>query len=162
MGKYVFGEEDDELEHVVVRLLSERKQSLAVAEVATGGLVAHRLTTVADFENCFRGALVTAAEQAALAGLDATAGPAPTHDRLAQILAESCRRRFGSDWGLAVGQRSRRHDSESAADAPIVCIALAGRDRVRTAELNIAGDPAIVNSRIAKAALNLLRLELAR
>ncbi len=44
MGDYAFGEEDDELEHVLVRLLRERQETLAVAESATGGLVAHRLT----------------------------------------------------------------------------------------------------------------------
>lgn len=160
MGKYAFGEEDDELEHVAVRLLAGRKETLAIVEVATGGLISHRITTVADFEKCFRGALVTADDRAALAALDSTAGSPASCSRTVAILAEACRRRFDCDWGLAVGERSRQNDSESATDAPIVWIALAGRDGVRTAELNIAGDPAIVSSRVAKSALNMLRLEL--
>ena len=42
----VFGEEDDELQHVVVLTLQERRQTLSSAESGTGGLLAHRLTEV--------------------------------------------------------------------------------------------------------------------
>jgi nicotinamide-nucleotide amidase len=37
LGDLVFGEEDDELEHVVMRLLAARQQTLAIAEWATAG-----------------------------------------------------------------------------------------------------------------------------
>ncbi len=43
LGDLIFGYEDDELQHVVVRLLRERKQTLAVSEWATGGLLSHWL-----------------------------------------------------------------------------------------------------------------------
>ena len=39
LGVLVFGEEEDELEHAVVRLLNEQRQTVAVAEWATDGLV---------------------------------------------------------------------------------------------------------------------------
>lgn len=151
MGEYAFGEEDDELEHVVVRLLCKRGESLALSEAATGGLVAHRLTSVAGHEACFRGAVV---EPRGAAGQIA----AQTVSRS----AEECRTRLRADWGLAVGDCSRLEDRETDAAAPVVHIALAGRDGARAIELNVAGDPAIVNSRVAKSALNLLRLKLLR
>lgn len=43
LGDLIFGYEDDELQHVVVRLLRERKQTLAVSEWATAGLISHWL-----------------------------------------------------------------------------------------------------------------------
>jgi nicotinamide-nucleotide amidase len=164
MGEYAFGEEDEELEHVVVRLLCERKQTLAIAEVATGGLVAQRLTSVTGWAECFRGGLVLSREGGAAArpwispdeldpsGLVSAAG--------GRALAEDCRTRFGADWGLSVGECSRTDDHEEAAEAPVVFIALAGRDGARAIELNVGGDPAIVRSRVAKSVLNLLRLRL--
>ena len=49
MGKSAFGEEDDELQHVVAALLRERQQTLSTAESGTGGLLAHLLTEVDGF-----------------------------------------------------------------------------------------------------------------
>lgn len=43
LGDLVFGEEDEELEHVVVRKLQERRARLATVEIGTGGEIAHAL-----------------------------------------------------------------------------------------------------------------------
>src|SRR5262249_55685812 len=45
-GTPLSGTEDEELEAVVVRLLTQRKETLAVAESCTGGCLANRLTNV--------------------------------------------------------------------------------------------------------------------
>jgi len=151
IGDYAFGENDEELEHVVVRLLCERGESLAISESATGGLLDHRLTSVAGHEACFRGGTIQPRHNDSEASSDA-----------ASASAAECRGRAGADWGLAVGDCSRLEDSETDATPPVVHIALAGRDGTRAVELNVAGDPAIVKSRVAKSALNLLRLKLIR
>lgn len=46
VGSWVYGEDDEDLEGVVVSLLKKCGRRLAVAESCTGGLVAHRLTNV--------------------------------------------------------------------------------------------------------------------
>jgi nicotinamide-nucleotide amidase len=46
LGSRIYGVENDELESVIVRLLTERKETLALAESCTGGLIAHRITKV--------------------------------------------------------------------------------------------------------------------
>src|SRR5262245_59118273 len=43
---FIFSVEDDLLEAVVIRLLTEKKKTVSVAESCTGGLIAHRLTNV--------------------------------------------------------------------------------------------------------------------
>jgi nicotinamide-nucleotide amidase len=159
MGEYAFGEEDEELEHVIVGLLNERGQSLATTEAATGGLVSHRLTNVPGHESCFVGGVVTPVERMGDESVDAAP---PSGESAVREMAESCRERFAADWGLAVGRCSSDNNSESAAEVPIVWLALADRAAVRTIELNVAGDPAILKSRVAKSALNLLRLKLLR
>ena len=50
LGVLVFGEEEDELQHAVVRLLKERRKTVAVAESATDGLLDHWLAD-ADAES---------------------------------------------------------------------------------------------------------------
>ena len=72
MGEQVFGEEDEELEHVVVRMLNDRRITFATAEIGTGGLLARRITEVAGHDGCFRGGLI-----------------APTVAALASVLARS-------------------------------------------------------------------------
>ncbi|MGA3181212.1 MAG: CinA family nicotinamide mononucleotide deamidase-related protein, partial [Verrucomicrobiota bacterium] len=46
LGPLIFGTDDDSLELAVIRLLTERQETLAVAESCTGGFLAHRLTNV--------------------------------------------------------------------------------------------------------------------
>ena len=58
MGTLVFGVEDEELEHALVRLLQQRRATLSTAESGTGGLLAHRLTGVNGFESCYMGGVV--------------------------------------------------------------------------------------------------------
>jgi nicotinamide-nucleotide amidase len=161
MGEYAFGEEDDELEHVVVRMLSERNQTLAIVESATGGLLAHRVTSVAGYGKCFKGALIAVDEAGAKALLRQSDNvPAKTARERAGLFATACRQQFSADWALSIGKCSRNADSEESSDAPIVLLSLAGPDGTSAVELNVAGDPAIVKSRVAKSALNLLRLKL--
>jgi nicotinamide-nucleotide amidase len=164
MGEYAFGEEDEELEHVVVSLLREKKQTLAIAEAATGGLVAQRLTGVSGSAECFSGGLIVSGkgwEAAQTWIMPAAVDPAGLVSAAAvRALAASCRSRFGADWALSIGECSRTDDHEGAAEAPLVFVALAGSDGTRAIELNVAGDPAIVRSRVAKSVLNLLRLHL--
>lgn len=46
LGQDIYGTEDDEIQHSVVRLLRERNLTCAVAESVTGGLISHKLTEV--------------------------------------------------------------------------------------------------------------------
>jgi nicotinamide-nucleotide amidase len=164
MGEYAFGEGDDELEHVVVRLLRERNATVATGEIATGGLLAHRLTSVTGHERCYRGGLVAthsmSMREASAGGTSPAQGDMAMNVDAARTRAEECRRQFDTDWALWVGPLSHNEDREESTSAPVAWIALAGRGGAHAVELNVAGDPAIVKSRVAKSALNSLRLKL--
>lgn len=166
MGEYAYGEEDEELEHVVVRILTAAGRTLATSEAGTGGLVANRLTDVRGHAECYRGGLVVphVLRLAELAGLSGETSRVPNavSREVAQALAVRCREQFGADYGLSVTECSHAEDTETNATSPIIYIALADRSGVDVRELNVAGDPAILKSRVAKSALNLVRLSLLR
>jgi nicotinamide-nucleotide amidase len=166
MGEHVFGEEDEELEDVVVRLLAERDATLATCEGATGGLIASRLTKVLGSARCFCGAEVVSGS-AADARDDQnrpvlTSNSSPPSKGEAREQARSCRERFSSALGLAVSREVTTAVPGSPEPVRVAFIALVGDGVELVREVNLAGDPAIQRSRLAKAGLDLVRRHLPR
>jgi nicotinamide-nucleotide amidase len=177
MGEQVFGEEDEELEHVVVRLLNERRLTFATSEIGTGGLLTRRITEVAGQENCFRGGIVapTAEELATALALSEPSSNSQTatspaadaatksdeHVRIA-ALADGCRERFGADFAIFVGPFPKYDPEDATSVAPGSQVALAGENISRVVDYTFLGDLTLNKSRAAKIALNLLRLHLLR
>jgi nicotinamide-nucleotide amidase len=55
----VFGRGEEQLEAVIGRMLRERKLTLGTAESCTGGLIAHRITTIPGSSDYFMGGVVS-------------------------------------------------------------------------------------------------------
>lgn len=102
----IYGEEDDELESVVVRLLTERKQTLAVAESCTGGCIAHRLTNVPGASAVLLAGWVTYSNEAKQRFLGVRAETLAAHgavsEAVAREMAEGARKATGADFALSV------------------------------------------------------------
>jgi len=172
LGNLVFGEEDDELQHAVVRLLRQKKRTLATVEWGTAGLVADWLGDVGGAQGQYLGALTLFGEAAVSRVLeissDVLARPARQGAELVAAMADECRRRFGSDYALAVGPFPEAQEPKSdtpETDAPEpkpFHLALASADAVVTKAIPFAGHPALLKTLCAKHALNLVRLALLR
>ena len=148
----VFGEEDDELQHAVIRLLAGRGKTLATAECGSSGRLGHWLSELPDAVGLYRGGLVAAA--------DDSAAIVDSGRQLAENGAVGCRRQFDADYGLAIGPIA--HDTSRPDAATKFYFALADADGVRVLSSTTAGHPDILKDRAAKQALNLLRLKLLR
>jgi nicotinamide-nucleotide amidase len=59
LNEYVFSTEDERLEEVLGKLLSQKNITLAIAESCTGGLVAHRITNISGSSNFFERGIVS-------------------------------------------------------------------------------------------------------
>jgi len=153
LGNYVFGEEEDELQDVVLRTLAATGHTLATAEAGTGGLLANWLTADDGRGGGYVGGVVLATETVRAhllpIGESSTGGSDP-----ARKMAEGIRERLGTTWGLAVSEVA----AESEGGPPVAHVAVAGEKGTRTTTLNLLGDPAIGRARLAKTGLNLLRL----
>ncbi|NIP86065.1 MAG: CinA family nicotinamide mononucleotide deamidase-related protein [Planctomycetales bacterium] len=150
LGEMVFGEEDDELQHAVVRLLHQRGKTLATAEAGTAGRLGHWLSELAEAAGVYRGGLVAAAY--------ANEDLVQNGRQLAHGGAEGCRLQFSADYGLAIGPIPQARDGGQQADEYF--IALADGQEVTVHGATNAGHPEIIRDRAAKQALNLLRLHL--
>jgi nicotinamide-nucleotide amidase len=129
IGTIIFGTEDDSIEAVLIRLLSERKKTLALAESCTGGLIAHRLTNVPGASAVLMSGLVAYSNEAKRDLLGVRAESLQQAGAVSQIvareMAEGARRRCKVDYALGV--TGIAGPTGGAADKPVgtVFIALA-------------------------------------
>jgi nicotinamide-nucleotide amidase len=90
----------------VVRLLTARKKTLALAESCTGGNLAHRVTNVPGASEIFLGGVVSYSNAAKQNLLGVRAETLATHGavsaEVAGEMAQGARDRFGADFALAV------------------------------------------------------------
>jgi nicotinamide-nucleotide amidase len=168
LGVLVFGEEDDELEHAVLRLLDERRQTLAVAEWATDGLVSQWLAEASADDQHFRGGVVVrdVATLGSLLGVETSDGDA-ANAKVAEAMARAIRGKTGAEFGLGVAAFPQSGvEVHTATAGPremrertgTLQVALASGENVRVKGFPLASHPAITKTRAAKQALNMLRL----
>src|SRR5687768_4231993 len=88
----------------VAALLKERRETIAVAESSTGGLISAALLAVPGASAYFLGGAViyTRAARTALLGIqdEALAGMRASTEAYATLLARTVRERFATTWGL--------------------------------------------------------------
>lgn len=106
LGSRIFGSDNEELESVIVRLLTERKQTLALAESCTGGGIAHRITNVPGASAVLLAGLVTYSNDAKKKFLGVRSETLEQHgavsEPVAREMAEGARRETGADYAISV------------------------------------------------------------
>jgi len=106
LDPYIYGVEDEELETVIVRALTERKATLALAESCTGGYVANRVTNVPGASAVLLAGLVTYSNAAKEKFLGVQADTLARHGAVskpvAHEMAEGARRQTGADYAISV------------------------------------------------------------
>lgn len=146
LGDLVFGDEEDELQHAVIRLLAKQNLTVAAEDWASKGLVAEWLAAADQESQVYRGTLIT--------------GPNSKFDAhsadSAIEIAERVRRETHADIGIGVAAFPPKLNDPNA----YVNAALAMLDKTQKLRLPCVAHPSIVRSRTAKQALNVLRLAL--
>jgi len=116
----------------IAATLVARKQTIAVAESSTGGLISAALLSVPGASAYFLGGAVVYTRDARRLLMDisdeAMKGIRSASEPYAKLLAETARRRFATDWGLsetgATGPTGNRYGDAAGHS----CMAVAGRE----------------------------------
>jgi nicotinamide-nucleotide amidase len=152
-------------EKIAVRLV-ERRQTIAVAESSTGGLISAALLAVPGASAYFLGSAVVYTRDARRILMDipddAMKGIRSASEPYAKLLASQIRQRFSTDWGLsetgATGPTGNRYGDAAGHS----CMAVAGREpSVMTLETGSADRLANMHV-FASTALDLLLQNLSR
>lgn len=160
----IYGYDDEEIEQVVVRLLTERKKNLALAESCTGGCIANRVTNVPGASSVFLGGVVSYANNVKQKFLGVRAETLRQHgavsEAVAREMAEGAREKFGADFALAVTGIAGPGGGTKDKPVGTVFIALAGAfGTVVERKLNSYEREAF-KQLTAQQALEMLRLQL--
>jgi nicotinamide-nucleotide amidase len=149
---------------MVLTLLAERGQTLAVAESLTGGLVAAELTSVPGASKSFRGSVTAYATtlKRDVLGVDAdllTARGA-VDPQVAAQMAAGVRDVLGADWGVATTGVAGPEPQDGQA-VGTVYVAVAGPAGIgKVAALRLNGDRGEIRTESVRSVLDLLRDEL--
>ena len=105
LGLSIFSTTDETLEEVLVKLLAEHKETIAVAESCTGGLLAHRLTNVPGASEVFVAGYIAYANAVKIDMLNVDRKLIETHgtvsEPVARGMAEGARQCARSTYALA-------------------------------------------------------------
>jgi nicotinamide-nucleotide amidase len=129
-GASCFGADDASLAAVVLALLRQRGQTLAVAESCTGGGLGAALAAVPGASDVFLGGVIAYANAVKQGLLGVPLDLLETHgavsDPVAQAMAEGARRVTGADWALAITGVAGPGGGSDAKPVGLVHLAVAG------------------------------------
>lgn len=161
LGSRIFGSENDDLESVIVRLLTERKQTLVLAESCTGGCIAHRITNVPGASAVLLAGLVTYSNEAKKKFLGIKAETleqqGAVSEPVAREMAEGARKQMGADYAISVTGIAGPGGGTPTKPVGTVFIALAGAFETMAAQHVNSYDRETFKQVTADQALDMLR-----
>ncbi|MCL4503564.1 MAG: competence/damage-inducible protein A [Deltaproteobacteria bacterium] len=160
----LLGPEEVPLEELVGRLLQEKHLTLALAESCTGGLIGHRITSVAGSSDYFLGGVVSYSNEAKVDLLHVAPEVLAEHGAVspetARDMAVGARAAFGADLGLSVTGIAGPTGGSSAKPVGTVYLALATPEEVEVWHYRFHGNREAVKILSAETALDRLRRKL--
>lgn len=152
LGSHLFSEAGESLEQVVARILRARGLDLALGEVASGGLLAARLSQVGA---PLRRALLVPSPPSRGEPAGSTLLPWPADLPSARAAASRWRRETGAALALVVGP------GRGSGQQARVPVALSHAEGTNAQELRLMAGP-LLSTRASQGGLDLIRLGLAR
>jgi nicotinamide-nucleotide amidase len=164
LGPSIFSAAGETLEEVIVKLLAQHNQTLAVAESCTGGLLANRITNVPGASGVFLAGYVCYANQAKIDMLNVDPQliekDGVVSEQVARALAEHARACARADYALATTGVAGPSGGSPEKPVGTVYIALAASDETIAKKLFFPTDRETFKQIATQAALELLRRKL--
>ncbi|AHJ97477.1 competence/damage-inducible protein A [Hymenobacter swuensis] len=163
LGDHIFAVGEINLETAVGTLLAERGLTVGTAESCTGGLLAHRLTSVPGSSRYYQGSIIAYSNEIKMQELGVKPETLAAHGAVSEAavaeMAEGLRRRLGVDVALATSGIAGPDGGTDAKPVGTICIAYADARHTVTRQISFNRGRQLNLEYTTTAALNLLRLE---
>lgn len=160
----VIGFDEESPEIAIANLLVDKKQTLAVAESCTGGLIASSITQNEGVSAFFKGAVVTyhTKSKTDLLGVDKKIidEHSVVSEAVAKAMVLSVKKKFDVDYAIATTGNAGPTKGDSRAEIGTVFIAIASPNNIVVEEFNFGKNRFKVIQRAKNKALQLLRKEI--
>ncbi len=164
LGDLIFTADDETLEEVLVKLLIKKKQTLAIAESCTGGLLANRITNVAGASAVLLAGYVCYANEAKIDVLGIDPKLIEEHgavsEQVARTMADGARKRARSTYALATTGIAGPSGGSSEKPVGTVYVALASDGQTKVRKLFFPSDRETFKQLTAQVAFEMLRRKL--
>ena len=164
INNVVIGFDEVSPELAIANLLIDKKQTLAVAESCTGGLIASSITQNEGVSAFFKGAAVTYHTQSKTDVLNVAKTTIDQYSvvsgMVAKEMAIGVKKKFNSDYAIATTGNAGPTKGDADAEIGTVFIAIATPNKVVVEEFNFGKTRFKVIQRAKNKALQLLRKEL--
>lgn len=161
IGDSIYGEDEDTLETVVSKALSERGETLSLAESCTGGEISSIFTSLPGASSIFKGGVVAYDNEAktAILGVDKSIIErfGAVSEECVIAMAEGAKRLFGSDWSIATSGIAGPGGGSEEKPVGTVWIAISGPGVITTNKAIFSGDRERNIIRFSSNSINLLR-----
>lgn len=153
-GKFLYGTDDDTLETVVGAALRASRQTLALAESCTGGLISSMITAVPGSSDYFLGGTVAYQDAAKVTQLQVSVSTLTQHgavsEQTAREMAEGVRNAFGSTYGVSVTGVAGPAGGTPEKPVGLVYGAVAGPNGTAVYHMQLRGSRGQIQLRTAK------------
>ncbi|GGG57606.1 CinA-like protein [Croceivirga lutea] len=142
IGDIIYGEEDENtIEEVIGKLLTQKQFTLATAESFTGGKIAEQLTAVPGASNYFKGAVVSYATETKIKLLgvdeDLIAKHSVVSEEVAVAMAKNVKEIIGTDFAIATTGNAGPSKGDSDVEVGTVFIAISTPERTFAQEFKM-------------------------
>jgi nicotinamide-nucleotide amidase len=167
IGDIILGyEEEETIEVVLTRTLSEKHLTLATAESCTGGKIAQLVSSVPGASACFNGGIVAYSNQIKIDVLKVNSDTirqfSVVSKEVAKEMALNCRSIFNTDYAIATTGNAGPTKGNSEAEIGTVFIAIATPNEVFVEEFNFGQPREKVIDRAVNKALEWLYKEISK
>lgn len=160
--EYIYGFDNETLEGIIGKLLTDRKKTIAIAESCTGGNICHMVTSVAGSSVYFKGGIIAYANEIKTRFLNVPDEILKVNGAVSEeavcIMAKEVMQRFNTNYAIAVSGIAGPDGGTEEKPVGTTWIAVVSRDENYSRKFQFGDNRGRNITRASIAALNMLRV----